>query len=212
MGVMDRIASFQQYANPLTVIIAMVLGAFIIWMYISNRHLELTGLYLLLTLFSGFYIPLVHLGATLMRWALLTMFSIRMQYSWRNLGRPAQLLVLFSILSLISTLWSPNPAIGLQTAGLRLLMVFGMGGLLALAINKPGDIRRLFRLFMPAIAVWIAFNFMGFREFAGGVRFQGSTSLAALFVLNGGIVFLILLWMYLTEDRKLLRYSAVRFS
>ncbi|MDA8964583.1 O-antigen ligase family protein [bacterium] len=152
--------------------------------------------YLFLCLFSVSTSEAIGPAATLARWWLIVCFCIAAAIRSGPPGTVCRMLGFYWAFSLVTCLWSPSLAHGIQSSGLAFLLTYiGSRGLAGM-LSNTGQIRKVFLLFAGMSPALIAISVAGLSSLTGGRYAGGMAESYGLFVITGGLLMPTLLWCF----------------
>ena len=172
---------------------ALVVLALLIVAVLGKRTF-LLGAYLLLLMFSGFTVPAIDAGSTLLRWVVMFLIALTAARGVRSPGLPAVMLGLYAAYGLMTAPASPLSLWSAQNALLMLVATLPMAAATADHLRSLDDVYKLHKMFLLAGGVYVVLGLASLGSLKAGSRFAGASSSAPLFVLTGGLLLPVAVW------------------
>jgi len=133
---------------------------------------------------------------TLIRWLLIIFISIGVLFSGiKKLPTPSMLLILYAFVGVISIPLSPNPIWAIQFSIMLIITAGGLGSAFYKEVSTENGIYKLLSIIESGALFYIGLSIIGLLGFRGGMRYSGVWTSAPLFVIIGGVMLPILLWL-----------------
>ncbi|HOD81744.1 MAG: O-Antigen ligase [Planctomycetes bacterium ADurb.Bin126] len=209
MDLFGRISGFMDSAGPLGLVAVLALLLGLLALAVTGKRMILLGAYLFLLMFSGFAVPAIDAGSTLLRWVVMLLIALTAVRGARLPGLPAVMLSVYAAYGLLTAPLSPVALWSIQTGLLMLVATLPMAAATADHLRTLDDVYRLLKLFLLGGGLYVMLGLVSLGSLRQGVRFSGASSSAPLFVLTGGLLLPTAVWGAMSPHLRSWRWYCI---
>lgn len=199
-----RLLSLAETAPPLLVMSGIVLVVLLVILGLMRKHLALLFIVLAVGAFSGVRNESLDSALTLVRWMGIIILALSVVYARQHPGLPLLMYLIFVLMGLGFSGFSPTPSWSIQT-GVLFLATTTLGITAASIMSDRAGLRRFFWLFLGPSLIWAAFAFWYLPDFLAGTlgfgRFAAYYDTSSMFAITGTLVLPCLLWQTMQPVR-----------
>lgn len=201
MDFFGRVRSFLEAAGPVGASLFFVVLLFLAVLALMGKRWWLLAVFVVALMFSGYYIPAVDSGSTLLRWLVIFLLALSCVRGVKSPGVGAIMIGSMAIWGMLTSPMALSLSWAMQKTGLMFAVAILMGAAVADQIRAPKDIRILLWIILAGAGLYAVLGLSSLGTLRG-VRYAGAITSAPLFVLTGGLLLPVALWGALTTEHK----------